>query len=184
MTNSNVAFSVIMPTYNNSSFIRRAIKSLIDQSYEQWELIIIDDGSTDDTFENIEELLADKRITYHKSPQNEGLGVAINIGLDISQYDYIAYLPADDYYFKEHLASFATKFAEIPDAVLVFSGIQYDQNDSLNTTNDICSNVGRSNYPLQLVQTAHRKKEDRWLTREEYVTEDLFLMFWHKLLEK
>lgn len=184
MTNSNVAFSVIMPTYNNSSFIRRAIKSLIDQSYEQWELIIIDDGSTDDTFENIEDLLVDKRITYHKSPQNEGLGVAINIGLDISQYDYIAYLPADDYYFKEHLSTFAAQFVEMPDAVLVFSGIQYDQNDSLNTTNDICSNFGRPNYPLQLVQTAHKKNEDRWLTREEYVTEDLFLMFWHKLLDK
>ncbi|WP_195373323.1 MULTISPECIES: glycosyltransferase family 2 protein [Parabacteroides] len=184
MTNSNVAFSVIMPTYNNSSFIRRAIKSLIDQSYEQWELIIIDDGSTDDTFENIEDLLADKRITYHKSPQNEGLGVAINIGLDISQYDYIAYLPADDYYFKEHLSTFAAKFAEIPDAVLVFSGIQYDQYDSLNRANDICSNFVRPDYPLQLVQTAHKKNEDRWLTREEYVTDDLFLMYWHNLLEK
>lgn len=184
MTNSNIAFSVIMPTYNNSSFIRRAIKSLIDQSYEQWELIIIDDGSTDDTFENIEDFWVDKRITYHKSQRNEGLGVAINTGLAIAQYDYIAYLPADDYYFKEHLSTFATKFVEMPEAVLVFSGMQYDQIDSLNNTNDTCSTFARSLYPLQLVQTIHKKTEERWLTREEYVTDDLYLMFWHKLLDK
>lgn len=185
MTNSNIAFSVIMPTYNNSSFIRRAIKSLIDQSYEQWELIIIDDGSTDDTFENIEDILVKKKkIKYHKFSKNKGLGVAINVGLDIAQYDYIAYLPADDYYFKEHLSIFAAKFSEIPDAVLIFSGIQYDQNDSLNKTEDIRSVFGRANYSLQLIQTAHKKNDDRWLTREEYVTDDLFLMFWHKLLEK
>lgn len=184
MANINVAFSVIMPTYNNSSFIRRAITSIINQSYEQWELIIVDDGSTDDTFETIEDLLADERITYRKSPQNDGLGAAINIGLDMARYDYIAYLPADDYYFKEHLSTFAAKYAEMPDAVLIFSGIQYDQYDSLNKTDNTSSNFGRSNYPLQLVQTTHKKNEERWLTRKEYVTDDLFLMFWHKLLEK
>lgn len=177
-------FSVIMPTYNNSSFIRRAIKSVIDQSYELWELIIVDDGSTDDTFENIKDLLIDNRIFYYKILQNRGIGVAINTGLAIARHNYIAYLPADDYYFKEHLSMFAIKFTDIQNTVLVFSGMQYDQNDSLNKTYDICSNFGRPNYSLQLVQTAHRKSEDRWLTREEYVTDDLFLMFWYKLLEK
>lgn len=184
MTGCDIAFSVIMPTYNNSSFIRRAIKSLIDQSYEQWELVIVDDGSTDDTFDNIEDLLADKRIKYHKSLQNEGLGVAINTGLSIAANDYIAYLPADDYYFTTHLSTFAAKFAELEDVVLVFSGIQYDQNDSLNKTEDISSTFGRANYPLQLVQTAHKRTDDKWLTRKEYVTDDLFLMFWYKLLDK
>lgn len=184
MANNNVAFSVIMPTYNNSSFIRRAIRSLVDQSHEQWELIIIDDGSTDDTLENIEDFLKDKRITYHKFPQNEGLGVAINKGLDIARYDHIAYLPADDYYFEEHLSTFAAKYAETPEAVLVFSGIQYDQNDSLNKTIETCSNFGRPHYPLQLVQTTHKKNEERWITRNEFVTDDLFLMFWNKLLDK
>lgn len=184
MKKNNLVFSVIMPTYNNSSYIRRAIKSLLDQTYKYWELIIVDDGSTDDTFESVQDLLTDERINYQKSTYNKGLGVTLNIGLTISKYDYIAYLPADDYYFKEHLSTFAAKFAEMPDAVLVFSGIQYDQYDSLNKTNDTCSNFGRTNFSLQLVQTAHKKNKDRWLTREEFVTEDLFLMFWHKLLDK
>jgi glycosyltransferase involved in cell wall biosynthesis len=62
--NNNLSFSVIMPTYNQCTFIRRAILSLFQQSYPFWELIIINDGSTDETDLYIKDYLNDKRVTY------------------------------------------------------------------------------------------------------------------------
>ena len=72
--------SVIMPTYNQCSFIRRAISSLIHQTYDGWELVIVDDGSTDGTRQVISDLLADHRIRYFRCDENRGLGHALNRG--------------------------------------------------------------------------------------------------------
>ena len=75
---SNNGFSVIMPTYNQASFIRRAIISLQKQTYNHWELIIVNDGSTDETDFFIADYLSDNRILYEKNDTNQGLGKAIN----------------------------------------------------------------------------------------------------------
>lgn len=179
-----MGFSVIMPTYNNAAFIRRAINSLLRQSYADWELIIVNDGSADDTYRRIEDLLDDTRISYLVNEKNEGLGYALNRGIGVAKFEYIAYLPADDFYYENHLKTLASKFQDHPNTVLVFSGMKYEYSDSLSYSDDTeCRHI-RSGYFLQLVQTAHRKVADKWLERNEYVTEDLFLMFWHKLLDK
>lgn len=81
-------FSVIMPTYNQSSFIRRAIFSLQKQTYEEWELIIINDGSTDETEFFIADFLDSPKITYIKNEENMGLSYAINQGLDVAKYEF------------------------------------------------------------------------------------------------
>ena len=98
-------FSVIMPTYNQSSFIRRAVLSLQKQSYKKWELIIINDGCTDATEEYLSDLLNDTKISYIKNDKNQGLGYALNQGLNRAKYDYIAYLPSDDFLYRNHNAS-------------------------------------------------------------------------------
>jgi len=67
-------FSVIMPTYNQAFFIRRAILSLQYQTYTQWELIIIDDGSTDYTYGHIKNLIDHSKIRYIRNEQNMGMG--------------------------------------------------------------------------------------------------------------
>ena len=91
-----------MPTCNQATYIRRAISSLIAQSYPEWELIIINDGCQDETEKYIKDYLPDNRIIYIKNPKNKGLGYALNQGLDRAKYEYIAYLPSDDYYYPEH----------------------------------------------------------------------------------
>lgn len=96
---SSINFSVIMPSFNQCSFIRRAIGSLMAQTYPNWELIIINDGCTDETEVFISDYINDERITYIMNKQNTGLGHAINQGIDAAKYDYIAYLPSDDFYF-------------------------------------------------------------------------------------
>lgn len=174
-------FSVLMPTYNQASFIRRAILSLYQQTYPNWELVIINDGCTDETERFISDFLDDKKVVYIKNDTNQGLGRALNQGIEAAKYDYIAYLPSDDYYFENHLESINRKFQEYDDLVLVYTGMKYDSRDTLYYTADTESKGIRKGYCLQLVQTAHRKSGERWTEREEWVTEDLFSMFWYKL---
>lgn len=177
-------FSVIMPTYNQASFIRRAILSLQKQTYRDWELIIINDGCTDETEFYLSDFRRDTRVTFIKNEKNAGLGHALNQGLNASKYDHIAYLPSDDFYFENHLETLKNKFEELPDVFLVFSGMRYDTSDTVFFTKDKETTGVRKGYCLQLIQVAHRKTTDRWLERNEWVTENLFLMLWRKLLDK
>jgi glycosyltransferase involved in cell wall biosynthesis len=124
-------FSVIMPTYNQASFIRRAILSLQRQTYKNWELIIINDGCTDNTEEYLSGLLDAPNIIYIKNDKNQGLGYALNQGLDSAKYDYIAYLPSDDFYYENHLESFKEKIEQYGDIALVYSGMKYASTLSL-----------------------------------------------------
>ena len=68
-------FSVIIPTFNRAAILPRAIKSILNQSFSDWELIIQDDGSTDDTATIVENFLDDKRIKYFKE-ENQGVCAA------------------------------------------------------------------------------------------------------------
>jgi len=92
--------SVIMPAYNAENFIKEAVKSVLNQSYTNWELIIIDDGSTDSTAEIIKELGSlDSRIKYHYQIK----GKARNLGIRNSRGKYIAFLDADDLWVEDKL---------------------------------------------------------------------------------
>ncbi|HEY8914890.1 MAG TPA: glycosyltransferase family 2 protein, partial [Chitinophaga sp.] len=108
MEKINTGISVIMPTYNQGSFIVRAISSLLAQEHEHWELIIINDGSTDYTEELLAEHRADKRIRYFKHTANKGLGYCLNLGMRQASYNYISYLPSDDIFYADHLSSLLT----------------------------------------------------------------------------
>lgn len=181
---SHIKFSVILPTYNQCAFIRRAILSLMKQTYKHWELIVINDGCSDETENIIADYLHDSRITYLKNEVNKGLGATINQGIDAANNEYIAYLPSDDFFYENHLETIAKAFKENPEAVLVFSGIKWDSPDSLHGAREIKSIGIRKNYCLQLVQVAHRKISKRWVERNDWVCEDYFLSYWEKLLDK
>lgn len=174
-------FSVIMPTYNQASFIRRAIRSLYSQTYEHWELVIVNDGCTDETELFIQDFFHDKRIVYLKNEINQGLGRALNQGLDAARYDWIAYLPSDDYYYENHLESIANYIAKHKNLALVYTGMRFASPDTLYNEFYTETKGVKKGYCLQLVQTAHRKTAHRWVERDEWVSEDLFSMFWHKL---
>ena len=90
--------SIIMPAYNSSRFISTAIQSVIDQTYFYWELIVIDDCSTDKTADIINTfVIIDKRIKYFKTNYNSGYpGVARNFGIQMASFDFIAFLDSDD----------------------------------------------------------------------------------------
>lgn len=176
--------SVIMPTYNQAGFIRRAIWSLFAQTYKTWELIIINDGCTDETEYYISDHIKDPLVTYIKNEQNMGLGYAINQGMDLAKYDSIAYLPSDDFYDNNHLYLLKQKLDASEDIILAFSGVRFDESPASGILAYRKSQGVRTDYCLQLVQACHKKTADRWIEREECVSEDLFFTFWRKLTDK
>jgi glycosyltransferase involved in cell wall biosynthesis len=89
--------SVIIPTHNRSAYLRRAVASVLRQSYENIEVIIVDDASTDDTPEVVTSV-GDERVTYLRNQRNVGANASRNRGLCTAVGEYIAFLDDDDYY--------------------------------------------------------------------------------------
>jgi glycosyltransferase involved in cell wall biosynthesis len=94
--------SIIMPTFNRAHTIKKSIDSVVLQSYKNWELIIIDDGSTDET-EKLVSNYNEKRIFYYKQSLNQGAPVARKNGIQCSNGAFIAFLDSDDLYHKNKL---------------------------------------------------------------------------------
>lgn len=96
--------SIITPTYNAEKYIRETLLSVVNQSYQNWEMILADDASTDNTVAIIEEFAKqDNRIKLFKLPENRGNGFARNAALEKATGKYIAYLDADDVWFSKKL---------------------------------------------------------------------------------
>jgi hypothetical protein len=165
--------SVLMPIFNQAAFVGRALGSLLAQSLPDWELLIIDDGSTDELAAALAPFIADPRLRLLRLEHNSGLGAALNTGLAAAQGDYIAYLPADDHYYPTHLHSLVACLDAQPDAVLAYAGVRYHYNRYAQEQ--------VPNEPLQLVQVLHRRTTQRWLERSQLVSDDLERLFWQRL---
>lgn len=101
--NDNIFFSVIVPTYNRAGFITRTIESVLKQSYQHFEIIVVDDGSTDNTEEVVKSILSDK-ITYYRIANAER-AAARNTGMSKAKGDYITFLDSDDLLYKDYLSN-------------------------------------------------------------------------------
>lgn len=89
--------SVIIPTYNRAQLIGRAVRSVLAQTYPSFEVIVVDDGSTDDTPARVQALAqADPRVRYVRHETNQGAQAARNTGIQVAKGDYIAFLDSDD----------------------------------------------------------------------------------------
>ena len=102
-TENKPTVSIIIPTYNRGQSIGRSIESVLSQTYQDFEVIVVDDGSTDNT----RELVAgfnDERIRYVRHEENKGEAAARNTGIKAARCDYIAYQDSDDEWLPEKLA--------------------------------------------------------------------------------
>jgi glycosyltransferase involved in cell wall biosynthesis len=100
----NPEVSIIIPVFNNSRYIEKTLLSLINQSFKDFEVIIINDGSSDDSIEITDSILSQSNIPYQIfSQENKGVSVARNKGLDLASGNYIVFLDGDDYIGKNHL---------------------------------------------------------------------------------
>lgn len=117
-------FSIIMPTYNRCFIIWKAIRSVLSQTYPFYELIIIDDGSTDETGKLVKEF-TDPRIRYYKIDKNVGAAAARNYGLKKANGDFIAYLDSDNVWYGEYLEVMNKAFEKNKDKLVVFCKKNY-----------------------------------------------------------
>lgn len=120
-----VKFSIIMPTYNRKHCIKNAIDSLLAQTYQEFELIIIDDGSSDDTGEYLKNIYKEEfglgKIRYYFLEKNQGASFARNRGLAETKYNWIGYLDSDNKMRENFLDTFVNYIQENPNIYVFYA---------------------------------------------------------------
>lgn len=111
--------SVIIPTYNRADCIEKSIRSVLEQTYRDFELIIVDDGSSDNTHDVVNSI-DDERIRYVKMPENRGASAARNEGIRQAAYDYIAFQDSDDMWKPDKLEKQMRTLMDNPQAGMVY----------------------------------------------------------------
>lgn len=119
-----VNVSIVLPAYNAELTIGEAIQSIIDQTYSDWELIVINDGSSDDT-ENVVRTFSDKRIRYYANDSNRKLIYTLNRGLRLATGKYIARMDADDICYPDRLAKQVSFMNAHPSVIVCGTQIEY-----------------------------------------------------------
>ena len=108
--------SIVIPTYNRADLIPIAIQSVLDQTYQNWELIIVDNFSDDDTKEVVESF-ADHRISMLQLPRTGSVAASRNFGVLHSKGEWIAFLDSDDWWFPEKLSMVFKAIQSQPDLI-------------------------------------------------------------------
>lgn len=135
--------SIIVPVFNAQNYIEKCIKSIICQTYIDWELLLVDDGSTDSSYEICKKYINKKINVFHKN--NGGVSSARNYGLKKSKGDYIVFIDADDYVDKNYLKNL---YDNIRDNDLVVSGYkEVYSNGKVNKRN-----FGEKNMTIEYIK--------------------------------
>ena len=117
-------FSVVIPVYNKEKFVAKTLKSVLDQTFTDFEIIIVNDGSTDKSEVKILEF-KDSRIQYY-SKKNEGVAVARNFGIEKATSDYICFIDADDIWFPNFLETMHRFISEFPEQKVFATAIEIE----------------------------------------------------------
>jgi glycosyltransferase involved in cell wall biosynthesis len=140
MINNNLV-SVVIPSFNHKKYISKAIESVLSQTYKNLELIIIDDGSTDGTFELLKEKYSyDKRIIL-KNRINKGAHNTLNECISISRGNFISILNSDDYYEPNRIQVMLEQYVDDDDYKLCITNINF-----INELGDVISSIPEVRY--------------------------------------
>ena len=119
--------SVIIPTYNRAHVVDRAIRSVLGQTYQDFEIIVVDDGSTDNT-EEVVKSFNDFRIRYIRHDENRGGSAARNTGIRAARGEFIAFLDSDDEWLREKLAKQMVLISTDQDCGAVYTNLLHFSN--------------------------------------------------------
>ncbi|MEM0542794.1 glycosyltransferase [Flavobacterium sp. j3] len=117
-------FSIVIPVFNKEKFVAKTVESVLNQTFSDYEIIVINDGSTDAS-ENIIQQFNDNRIRYF-SKKNEGVAVARNFGIEKSSADFICFLDADDYWFPRFLETMNQYIQKLPEQKVFACAIEIE----------------------------------------------------------
>lgn len=128
---SDIKISVIIPAYNSSKHIENSLKSVISQTEEVHEIIVIDDGSKDDTLQKIEKFKRDNNLDnlIFISQQNSGPSKARNRGIEVSSGNYIAFLDSDDQWLPEKIKIQSSTARKFPKAAIICTEMFHKNNE-------------------------------------------------------
>ena len=138
---SEIELSVILPVYNAQNYIREAIDSILSQTYKDFELIVINDGSTDESVKIIQSY-TDKRIVFVNNTQNVGLIKTLNIGLKLAKGKFIARMDADDIALPERFQLQLNKFESNKNLIVVSSDYYLLTGNKLKYSNNFSGSDG------------------------------------------
>jgi glycosyltransferase involved in cell wall biosynthesis len=146
--------SVIIPSYNHEAFVQECIQSVLDQTFQDFEIIITDDGSSDRTVEIIESF-DDPRIKLFKHPENKGASAASNNCIIHSSGKYVAMLSSDDAWYPEKLASQVQYLDEHPEIGVVFGKVEW--------IDDFGDVIKQKSFPYMDVFNVKNRTRYEWL---------------------
>ena len=125
--------SIIVPVYNAGAFIEETIQKVCDQTYGQWELLLVDDCSKDDSREKIQKYCEkDERIRLIAKEKNEGAAKARNTGIELAGGSYLAFLDADDIWYPDKLEK-ELQFMEEKQAAFAFTSYEFGDEEGYET---------------------------------------------------
>lgn len=149
--------SIIIPCYNAGAYIGQTLRSVINQTYTNIEIVIIDDGSTDDSLERIGEI-EDNRIVLIKQA-NKGQGAASNVGVAMSKGEYIKFFDADDLMCREHIELQVKKIAGRKDVVVSSEWYRFF-NDDIATSVYATETVWKDLKPMEWLKKSLSQQYD------------------------
>jgi len=139
-------FTVILPTYNRATFLPKAIDSIINQTFIDWELIIVDDGSTDNSCQVVEAYLTDARIIYLHQ-HNQERCVARNNGINVSKGQFITFLDSDDYFMPMRLELLHDFIVEDKSVFsFYYTGLSIEKDDKISVRTEMLIDTYKNVY--------------------------------------
>ncbi|MCK9281904.1 MAG: glycosyltransferase family 2 protein [Melioribacteraceae bacterium] len=136
--------SIVLPTYNRGKLIERPIDSVLKQTFENWELIIVDDGSDDDTYSLVNRyLMKNEKIRYLKQT-NRKPPLAFNTGIQASIGEYVTFIGSDDEYKSNHLETRLNYFKEDKSLDFVHGGLEVIGRPFVKDKNDLSREIAIS----------------------------------------
>lgn len=122
-------FSVIIPLYNKENFIENTLKSVLNQKLTDFEIIIVNDGSTDKSEEKLLHFQDDRIQYFYK--ENEGVSIARNYGIEKAESNYIAFIDADDYWYPEFLEEIFKSIKLFPEQKIFTAAIEIETSKNI-----------------------------------------------------
>lgn len=179
--------SIIMPSYNTGAYIKKTIQSVINQSYQNWELIIVDDCSTDNTDEAVQPFLNDMRIRYIKNEVNSGAAISRNRALMEAKGKWIAFLDSDDLWVPEKLEK-QIHFMEINNYAFSYTDYMIQLNGEwlpyVYTGPNVINRRNMYNYCYFSTITVMYKREKIGLIQIENLRKNNDYAMWLQAIEK
>lgn len=155
---NDIYFSVIIPLYNKRNYIQETIQSVLNQSYGNFEIIIVNDSSTDDSMEIVSRF-KDDRLRLFTKP-NGGVSAARNYGISKTRYEYVCFLDADDVWDVRYLENLVSVFLHFPDAGFICGAYKMFRDDiaDVSKTISIADKPEEYTSEIDFFKTSVKKK--------------------------